>query len=124
LKSNLEALDQKLSQFNLSIEQKHIIRHVYYSYDEIVQDLQNEMFNNTYDLAKTFINSKNDLATIKQLQEQFSKFSYKQIELFLKVLLVLVPNNEKLFNLLTNINVNPVKVLLFNNIWSILQNNS
>jgi hypothetical protein len=33
-------------------------------------------------------------------------------------------NNESLLNLLNNLHLNPIKILLFNNIWTILQNYS
>lgn len=121
LKSNISAFQEKLADFNINEEQKKVVCNVYYSYDEVIKDLQEQNFQNTYDLVKKIINQKEDLATIKQVQEQFSKFNYKQIELFIKMLLALVPNNEKLFNLLSSLNVNPIKTLLFDNIWSILR---
>jgi DNA polymerase-3 subunit delta' len=116
LKSNIKSTNEKLNQFKLTIEQKQIISRVYHSYDDINTDLRDNTFNNAYNLAKIFIDKKNDLISIKQLQEQFAKFNYKQIELVLKILIAILPNNEKLFELLTNINVNPIKILLFDNI--------
>jgi hypothetical protein len=90
----------------------------------VIKDLKDQTFDNIYDMSKSLINGKNNIVVIKQLQEQFSKFNYRQIELFIKMLNALLPNNERLFGLLATISTNPIKTLLFNNIWNILQVNS
>jgi fido (protein-threonine AMPylation protein) len=87
----------------------------------VMQDLHEAIFTTVYEWVKNLIMRKNDLTNIKQLQEQFSKFSYKQIELVLKMLTTLLPKNERLFELLAHINVNPIKILLFQQLWTVLQ---
>jgi DNA polymerase-3 subunit delta' len=116
LKSDFKIFDEVLKQFNLDKEQKKIIKKVYYSYDNIIEQLNSNFFSVAYDNAQKFIKNINDLSAIKQLQEQFVKFDYRQIKLILKILNVLTGNNEKLFRLIDDIHVNPIKILLFNNI--------
>lgn len=124
LKSHIKSFDQNLSSFQLTEEHKRVIRYVYYNYNDVIKDLKDQTFDNIYDMSKSLINGKNNIVVIKQLQEQFSKFNYRQIELFIKMLNALLPNNERLFGLLATISTNPIKTLLFNNIWNILQVNS
>jgi hypothetical protein len=96
--------------------QKQVIKKIYYSYDDAIDQLNSKMFYTTYDFANSFIHDNNNLSTIKSLQEQFAKFDYRQIELSLKLLNALIPRNEKLFKLIDNVRANPNKVLLFNNV--------
>jgi DNA polymerase-3 subunit delta' len=49
LKSNLQLFDEKLSKFSLTLEQKEIIRGVYYNYDEVMQDLHEAIFTTVYE---------------------------------------------------------------------------
>jgi hypothetical protein len=121
LKGNNAALHSKLASFNLQAEQYKIIQNVYYSYDDAITDLQNHLFQNTYTLIQGLLSNPNDLVTVRQIQEQFVKMNYKDIELLLKILIAIIPNNEKLFDLLKDLNINPIKILLFDNIWTIIQ---
>ncbi|MDR3330002.1 MAG: hypothetical protein LBS76_01865 [Mycoplasmataceae bacterium] len=120
-KSNFQVFDEILNKYNLDVHQKDVIKKTYYSYDDIINQLDSKVFYTIYDFANTFVHNLDNLPTIKALQEQFTKFDYKQIELVLRMLNALVSNNEKLFKLVDNVRVNPIKMLLFNNIWTILQ---
>jgi hypothetical protein len=75
-----------------------------------------------YDFCKTLINGINDLSLIKESLTNFKKFDYQQIELILKILNVMKPNNETLFNLIDQVKYNPTKTLLFNRIWENIKN--
>jgi DNA polymerase-3 subunit delta' len=115
-KSNFIVFDEILKKYDLDDAQKQAIKKTYYSYDDAIDQLKSKMFYTTYDFANSFIHNTNDLSIIKSLQEQFSKFDYRQIELSLKLLNSLVSRNEQLFKLIDNVRANPNKILLFNNI--------
>jgi ABC-type uncharacterized transport system substrate-binding protein len=80
------------------------------------KDIKSKKLLKQYEFCKTLINGANDLSLIKESLAIFKKFDYQQIELILKILNVMKPNNETLFNLIDQVEYNPAKTLLFNQI--------
>jgi hypothetical protein len=100
----------------LNEQQLKTIKNIYYSYDEAIKDINNNDFYDSYELALSFVKNFDNLAIIKQLQEKFIKLDYKQIMLILKIINTLIPTNPNIIKILENISVNPIKILLFNNV--------
>jgi DNA polymerase-3 subunit delta' len=121
LKSKIEEFTKNLENYKLDQQQMNVIKNIYYSYDEIINDLKNNDFYFIYDLAISFKKNIDDIFIIKKIQEQFSKLNYSQISLLIKIIGIFFPNNIRLINLIETIHNNPVKILLFNKVWSIIQ---
>jgi DNA polymerase-3 subunit delta' len=51
LKSDFNTFATKIAEFHLSKEQTKIIEQVYFNYDEIINDLKNNLFQNIYELV-------------------------------------------------------------------------
>ncbi|MDR1234926.1 MAG: hypothetical protein LBJ97_02455 [Mycoplasmataceae bacterium] len=121
LKSDLNIFTETFKSIKLNEQQLKTIKNIYYSYDEAIKDINNNDFYDSYELALSFVKNFDNLAIIKQLQEKFIKLDYKQIMLILKIINTLIPTNPNIIKILENISVNPIKILLFNNVWSILR---
>jgi hypothetical protein len=94
-----------------------IINKIYYSWSDAEKDIASNKLPKLYEFCKKLIDQLNDLSNIKVLLTEFKKFDYQQIELLLKIINVMKPNNESLYKLIDDIKYNPTKTLLFNKIW-------
>jgi DNA polymerase-3 subunit delta' len=116
LKTNTNRFNENIKKFRLNEQQIKVIKNIYYGYDEIVKDLENDRFCSIYEMVTSLIKNIDNITVVKHAQEQFSKLDYNQILLMLKIINSFLPNNIRLINLMETINNNPVKILIFNNI--------
>jgi hypothetical protein len=116
LQANQQRLDKALSNHSVDKNQLKVIKSIYYCQNDIARELINNNFFICYNFVNEFIHDYDNLECVKKLQENFSKFTYQQIELILQIINVLIPHNKKLLTLIETTKINPIKVLLFNKI--------
>lgn len=122
LPSNFEKLNVIAKNFNLSSEQIIIIKTIYYDWDSLYSDLKNNFFFKNYDDAKLLVENINDLKTIKDKSEDFKKMSYQNILLLLQFINYFIKPNIDLLKLIDSIKSTPSRIMIFNRLWSILEN--
>ncbi|GHU47455.1 hypothetical protein FACS1894218_1880 [Bacilli bacterium] len=118
LKSNLAPLNDIAAQYNLDSTQIALIKNVYYSYDELNDDLQSQSFFELYELGQSLVNNNGNLQVIKRLYDEFKKMDYKQIASLLKFLNYMSHGSPTILEIMENIKINPIKTLMFNKIIS------
>ena len=114
LSSDFNKLDELSKKFNLTKEQLDVIGKIYYNFDNLLFDLQNNIFIKNYDLSKTLIENYNNPQTIKEKSEQFKKMSYVEILMLLKIINCLVDSNIELLKLIDSIKLTPSRLMIFN----------
>jgi hypothetical protein len=107
----------RLDKLEIEPELRTIINKIYYSWSDVEKDITSKKILKLYEFCKKFINQVGDLSNIKTLLTEFKKLDYQQIELLLKIINIMKPNNETLYKLIDDVKYNPTKTLLFNKLW-------
>jgi DNA polymerase-3 subunit delta' len=114
--TNEHSIIKQLSKYKFNDEEINIIKNTYYDINELIGDIESKLFIKSYSFAKELIAHHDDLIIVKQLADQFKKMDYQQIYLVLKIISNLIPNNVNLYELIQNVNFNPIKILIFDNL--------
>lgn len=122
LDSDDECLEKILKFNNLS--NNHWVSKTFYDVNEIIEIINNSNFNIINNLYYFFI--KTNLDNIKSYWDDFKKLNYKEIEILLNILLLTVDNfkAEQINKIIEEIKFNPIKYLIFNKIFIIMEKNN
>ncbi len=121
LSSNLNDFENRIKKFDLDKNQKNIVQKVYFDFEEFKEDYDNGLFNQYYCFTNKLIKNYKNLSTIKELSVEFSKMDYNNIKKILYFLCVLIENKKKeIVLMINNLNLYPSKILVFNQLWEML----
>lgn len=123
LTSNFKKLDEISNSYSLSSEQIDIIKMIYYDWKTLNQDLESKLFFKYYEDAKKLVTNPSDPQIIKDKSDEFKKMTYPQILLLLNIVNYFVKPNIELLKLIDSLKVTPSRLMIFNHLWIILENN-
>ena len=120
LPTDLTYFQNEIKKYQLNNEQVKLIYQTYYNFSEFEKEFENGFFNTCTNFVQSLIINHSNLAKLKGLSAEFRSFDYLQIKRILCFIKVLVKDEKGIIlNLINQLNLNPIKALIFNEILSL-----